>query len=45
MLYEVGSWTEDLRPYSKHFIFFVLYKWTQKARVFVPEKTFQPSAV
>jgi hypothetical protein len=28
---------------SKHFIFSDTYKWAQKARVFVPEKDFQPS--
>ncbi len=29
--------------YSQQFIFFVTYKWAQKARVFVVNKTVQPS--
>ncbi len=30
-------------PQSKHFIFFVTYKWAKKARVFVADRLFHPS--
>ncbi len=32
-------------PYGKHFIFFVTYEYAQKARVFVPDRLFQPSLI
>jgi hypothetical protein len=31
--------------YSQHLIFFVTYKWAQKARAFVPSKPFKPGVM
>jgi len=31
--------------YSQHFIFFLTYELTEKARVFLPVKPFQPSVM
>ncbi len=31
--------------YLQHFILFVTYEWAQQPKVFVPGKTFQPSAL
>jgi len=32
-------------PYSRHFIFFITYKWAEQAKVFMSGKTFQTSVM
>ncbi len=38
-------WIWDQGPYSEYFIFLVTFEWAQQARVFVPNKPFQPSVM
>jgi hypothetical protein len=35
----------DLGAYSQHLIFFIIYKWVQRARVFVPDQHFLPTVM